>query len=127
MSVKTSSNGVAKTPAIEINKKENSNTKPMEKQTAITHKHTKMTELEGFGNQSLKQISVYKNLSDFRKKIEDLHNFLKESESTVRVVILANDQDMLHVSKPDVIEELLNLLDQKNQNFMDKLADEIIK
>lgn len=89
-------------------------------------KKTRIHNLEDYCKQSLDKIGVLKILQEYSQKISELRNSLKESSGDIKVAIFNGHEEQLRVAKPDVIEDLLLLLEDRNNRFMDQLIDEII-
>ena len=125
----TKSNGVATSGVAEVTKtNKNGAVKKAETPMAevLKSKRNKVHELEGFCENSLNKIGIFKTLEDYGKCIGNLRNIIKESSGDIKVIIYAGHDEQLRVSKPDVIEEVLILLNEKNNAFMDQLIDEIV-
>lgn len=130
--VSKSSNGHAKSP-LKVDKTKPAieaaviSTKPAKAPTELAEKRNRIHDLEGYCKQSLDKIGVLKILQEYTQKINELRNVLKESSGEIKVVLFNGHEEQLRVAKPDVIEDLLVLLEDRNNTFMDQLIDEIIE
>lgn len=130
--VSKSTNGQAKRP-LKVDKPQKSSTEAAIvsatsglASTALAEKRNRIHDLEGYCKQSLDKIGVLKILQEYSQKISELRNSLKESSGDIKVAIFNGHEEQLRVAKPDVIEDLLVLLEGRNNTFMDQLIDEII-
>lgn len=124
----TKTNGQASTGEVKaVNNNPVVTETPQAKVDLLNVKKSRIHDLEGFCKQSLDKIGIFKLLEGYDQQISELSNILKESSSEVKVVIYDEKQERLRVSKPDVIEDVLKLLRERNNVFMSQLVDEIVE